>query len=106
MVQKQSQNFQFITRTQKQVAFSKRVCHPEAERLVMDEVKERWERGNPATRPEMYNLLCTTYDPSTSFHKLYLTEKKLSSLSQWLSRVLARSMELDHSKINGITKGA
>ena len=56
----------------------------------MKEVKPCWESGNPVTRPEVYNLLRNSYDPSTSFHKLYLVEKKLSSLSQWFSRVLSR----------------
>ena len=36
----------------------------------MKEVKTRWESGNPVTRPEVYNLLRNSYDPSTSFHKL------------------------------------
>ena len=36
----------------------------------MKEVKTRWESGNPVTRPEVYNLLRNSYDPSTSFHNL------------------------------------
>ena len=47
-----------------------RRTHPEAERIAMKEVKTRWESGNPVTRPEVYNLLRNSYDPSTSFHKL------------------------------------
>ena len=57
----------------------------------MAEVVKRWESGNPVTRPEVYNLLCTNFDESTTFYKLYLVEAKLSMLSQWFSRVLHRN---------------
>ena len=56
----------YISGSEKRIGAS----HPEAERIAMKEVKTRWESGNPVTRPEVYNLLRNSYDPSTSFHKL------------------------------------
>ena len=60
----------YISGSEKRIGASKGATHPEAERIAMKEVKTRWESGNPVTRPEVYNLLRNSYDPSTSFHKL------------------------------------
>ena len=43
---------------------SKGSSQPEAERLVIEEVKERWVHGNPVTRLEIYNLLRANYETS------------------------------------------
>ena len=43
---------------------SKGSSQPEAERLVIEEVKERWVHGNPVTRLEIHNLLRANYETS------------------------------------------
>ena len=60
----------YISGSEKRIGASKGATHPEAEQIATKEVKTRWESGNPVTRPEVYNLLGNSYDPSTSFHKL------------------------------------